>query len=241
MACCLFASVPLHAETPHLIFASANILNISEQHTDNNSGMAIELIQDMSQTMNFTYEVHYYPWSRAVDVIRQGKADVLVGVYYSDSRAEIMDYTQVALYQDEIRLYTNYGSEFDWQGDINQLLNKRIALIRGGSYGRALDHFKENMEVMEVTSVEQQFRLLRKGRIDVTANNVRNTSPILEKLKLQYNFTSHKPALALLPGYFAFSKKSKYVGWRQRFDNYLLKVNETGELKALQQRFNPKD
>lgn len=232
-------SFPIKADTPHLVFASANIINISEQHTDSNSGVAIELIQSMAQTMNFTYEVHFYPWSRAVDVMRQGKADVLIGVYYSDSRAELMDYTQVALYQDEIRLFTKYGSEFDWQGDINQLLNKRIALIRGGSYGRALDHFKKNMEVMEVSSVEQQFKLLHKGRIDVTANNVRNTWPILEDLKLQYNFTSHKPALALLPGYFAFSKKSKYVTWRKKFDEYLLKANDSGELKALQQRFNP--
>lgn len=221
------------------MFASVNILNISEQHTDHNTGVAIELIRDMSRDMNFTYDIHFYPWSRAIDVMRQGKADVLIGVYYSDSRAEIMDYTKIALYQDEIRLFTNYGSEFDWQGDINQLSGKRIALIRGGSYGRALDHFKKNMEVMEVTSVEQQFRLLHKGRIDVTANNVRNTWPILEGLKLQYNFSSHKPALALLPGYFAFSKKSKYLDWREKFDNYLLKVNETGELKALQQRLNP--
>lgn len=227
------------ANPPHLVFASVNILNISEQHTDHNSGVAIELIREMSRIMDFTYDIHFYPWSRAINVMLQGKADVLIGVYYSDSRAEFMDYTQIALYQDEIRLFTKYGSEFDWQGDINQLLNKRIALIRGGSYGRALDHFKTNMEVMEVTSVEQQFRLLHKGRIDVTANNVRNTWPILEELKLQYNFASHKPALALLPGYFAFSKRSKYVDWRKKFDDYLLKVNETGELKALQQRLNP--
>ncbi len=202
--------------------------------------MAIELLATMSQQLHFTYEIYYYPWSRAIDVMRHNKADVLIGVYFSDDRAKLMDYGKVALYQDEIRLFTNYGSEFDWQGDMNQLLNKRIALIRGGSYGRALDHFKKNMQIIEVNSVEQQFMLLHKERIDLTANNVRTTLPTLEKIKLKYSFTSHRPPLAILPGYFAFAKKSKHHDMLEKFDEYLLKMNDSGELKALQQRFNPK-
>lgn len=236
LLCC---SALVKAEPVHLTFATANILNISEQHADHSSGVAIELIEQMAQEMGFSYDIEFYPWSRAIEMMRKGKADVLIGVYYSDNRAEIMDYTKVALYQDEIRLFTNYGSEFDWQGDMNQLLNKRIALIRGGSYGRALDQFKTNMEVFEVGSVEQQFRLLHKNRIDLTATNVRTTLPTLERLKLQYNFTSHKPALAVLPGYFAFSKKSKHQALLPKFDEFLLRKNKNGELKAIQNRFNP--
>lgn len=223
----------------HLVFASANIQFVSEDHTDFYRGVAIELLDEMSSQMGFTYEIKFYPWSRAIQVMRLNQVDALIGVYYSDDRAKVMDFGKVAIYQDEIRLFSHYGNNFKWTGDINQLSNRSIALVRGGSYGRALDHFKSNMQVVEVSSIEQKFKLLLKDRVDFTANNVRNTWPLLQQLKLEKDFISHKPALTIQPGYFAFAKGSKNKELLKKFDQFMQNKNESGQLKALQQRFIP--
>ena len=193
----------------------------------------------MSGELNFTYEVNFYPLSRAVDVMARGKADGLIGVYYSDKRAEVMDYGAVPIYQDEIRLFSKPTLELEWDGDQKQLHNKRIALIRGGFYGPFLNKYKHNMEVIEVNSVSQQFKLLEKGRIDVTANNIRTAPVTMSVLQFEGKFISHLPALNIMPGYFAFSKRSKNKDMLKKFDQFMLELAKTGELKALQQRFNP--
>ena len=224
---------------PHLIFASADIKYISEDHTDYYRGVAIELLDEMSSRLGFTYKVRFYPWSRAIQVMRLNQVDGLIGVYYSDDRAKVMDYGKVAIYQDEIRLFSHYGSNFKWSGDVNQLSNRSIALVRGGSYGRALDHFKSNMQVVEVSTIEQKFRLLLKDRVDLTANNVRNTWPLLQQLKLEKDFVSHQPALTIQPGYFAFAKGSKHKALLEKFDEFMQNKNNSGELKSLQKQYIP--
>ncbi len=171
----------------------------------------------------------------------RGKADGLIGVYYSDKRAEVMNYGAVPIYQDEIRLFSKPSHNFQWDGDQKQLDNKRIALIRGGFYGQFLNKYKHNMEVIEVNSASQQFKLLEKGRIDVSANNIRTAPIMMSELQFEGKFISHKPALNVMPGYFAFSKRSKHKDMLKKFDQYMLELEKTGELKALQQRFNPQE
>ena len=235
----LFPSFLLACAKKHLVFASVNIVNISESNGKTNSGVAIELLNQLSAKLDFSYEVNYYPWSRAIKVMQSGKADALIGVYYTPARAEFMDYGRVALYQDEIRLFSQRQDKFTWLNNMAQLQNKRIALIRGGSYGANLDEYKNQMAVMDVSSVDQQFMLLAKGRVDFTANNVRTTQQILNRLGLQHQLVSHTPALTVLPGYFAFSKQSKYKALLAEFDQYLTELESSGELSALQHRLNP--
>lgn len=235
----LFASFASKANTPHLVFASIDIVHISEPHPDYNSGLAIELLDQMSQSLNFTYEVNFYPLSRGVDLVRRGKADGFIGIYYSDKRAEFMDYSQVVLYQDEMRLFSKPSLDFDWGGDGAQLKDKRIALVRGGAYGEVINKNRHYMQVVEVNSVDQQFKLLDKGRIDLTAYNTRTAPIAIARLQLTGKFISHQPALDIRRGYFAFAKRSKHKDMLKQFDQFLLQLEKTGELKALQQHFNP--
>ena len=237
---CLFAAYKVNAKPNlHVKFASADILYVSEHHKYHNEGMAIELIEQMSRQMNFSYEILYYPWSRAIQVMAQNKADVLIGVYYTPGRAKLMNYGSVPIYTDEIRLFSRPQNPFKWQGNINQLNDLTIALIRGGSYGQTLDAYLENMNVVYVSSVAQQFKLLNKKRVDLTANNVRNTWPILANLQLEQAVKSHQPVLTKQPGYFAFAKVSKHKNLMLKFDRFLNKKQQSGELQALQKQFIP--
>lgn len=225
-----------YSKHTHLVFATFNMTHIIEQHPDHNSGLAIELLDQMAAQLDFTYQVNFYPLTRALDMVRKGKADALIGIYYNDKRAELMDYGKVAIYQDEIRLFSKPELEFTWQGDPLVLNNKSIALLRGGSYGQLLNKQSQNMQVMEVNSVTQQFKLLGKGRVELIASNLRSSSVVLDRLQMQQAFVSHQPALTQVPGYFAFGKNSKHKAMLAQFDQFLLEMEKSGKLKALQQR-----
>lgn len=220
------------------MFAAIDIVNIVEDKVDHSEGLAIELLNRMSHQLNFTYDVNFYPLIRAVDLVRRGRADAFIGIYYSKTRAEFMDYSEIALFQDEMKLFSAVNANFNWQGDIEQLKNKRIALVRGGAYGAMLNKIRQEMHIIEVNSVNQQFNLLAKGRVDLIAYNGRTAPLILAKLKMTDKITSHLPALNIRRGYFAFSKHSKNREILKKFDQYMLELAKTGKLKALQQRFN---
>ena len=224
-------------DTPHFVFASAQFLGITVERNGKPHGLAITLLDKMSKEFQFTYEVQYLPWKRALQMAEKNKVDGIIGAYYSDERSRFLDYGTEAIYQDEFVLMSLKSAPFEWSGNLEQLHGKSFSLLRSASYGDWYDEIKSELDIIVVSTSMQQFELLKVGRAELIVNNQR-TSPVnIRKLNLQDKVRFHKPALTIREGYFTATKQSKLVPYLAKFDKYMALLSASGEMEQLRNQF----
>ena len=55
-------------------------------------------------------------WEEAQAAARDGKADMIFGIYYNDERAKYLDYVQPAFMFDDVAVFVAKGKEFPFKG-----------------------------------------------------------------------------------------------------------------------------
>lgn len=224
-------------DATHFVFASAQFLGITTERNGKPHGLAIALLDKMSKEFDFTYEVQYLPWKRALQMAEKNKVDGVIGAYYSDERAGFLIYGNEPIYQDEFVLMSLKSSSFEWSGNLQQLHGKSFSLLRSASYGDWYDEIKNELDIAVVSTSMQQFELLKVERVDLIVNNQR-TSPVnIRKLNLENKIRFHKPALTVREGYFTASKQSNLVPYLAKFDKYMALLSASGEMEQLRNQF----
>ncbi len=222
---------------PHFVFASAQFLGITEQKSGQPEGLAIALLNRLSQRFQFTYEVQYVPWKRALQMAKQSKVDGIIGAYYSEERAGYLTYAKQPIYEDQFVLISLQSKNIQWRGELSELTGRSFALLRSALYGEWYQKTSDAIDIAVVSSLLQQFELLSVGRVDFIVNNLR-TSPIqLKKLNLEGKVTFHQPALATRKGFFTATKTSKLVELLPQFDRYMQTLESDGLLQQLKTRY----
>ncbi|MCH8550789.1 MAG: transporter substrate-binding domain-containing protein [Natronospirillum sp.] len=130
-----------------------------------NQGIAIEIVRESLATQGFDLDWEIMPWARALYGARDGEYDVLVGVWYTEERAQFLHYSDPFL-ANEVKLIKRAGDDFDYQAP-EDLTGKRLGHIIEYAYGDVFDngeHFFKEPAVNLVTNI----RRLRRNMIDLT-------------------------------------------------------------------------
>ena len=114
---------------------------ISFKDGDNIAGAAPELVANIAKTLEVPLESKYMgTWEEAQAATRDGKADLIFGIYYNDARAEYLDYVQPAFMYDDVAIFVVKGKEFSFKGK-DDLIGKKGVTNKGESYGNEFDAF----------------------------------------------------------------------------------------------------
>ena len=79
-------------------------------------------------------------WADAQAATRDGKADMIFGVYFNDERAQYLDYVQPAFIYDDVAVFVLKGKGFEFKGQ-DDLIGKKGVTNEGESYGNDFDAF----------------------------------------------------------------------------------------------------
>ena len=96
-------------------------------------GAAPLLVGEIAQELNVPFEAKYMgSWSEAQSAARAGKADMIIGVYYNDERAEYLDYVQPAFAYDPVVVFVSSDKPFKFKGQ-DDLIGPRddLTLLHG--------------------------------------------------------------------------------------------------------------
>jgi polar amino acid transport system substrate-binding protein len=121
---------------------------IAYKDGDNIVGAAPTLVETIAKQLNIPLESKYVgTWEEAQAAARDGKADIIFGIYYNDERATYLDYVQPAFTFDDVAIFVVKGKEFPFT-DKNDLVGKKGVTNQGESYGNEFDAFmKEKLDV----------------------------------------------------------------------------------------------
>ena len=97
-------------------------------------------------------------WAEAQAAARDGKADMIFGIYYNDERATYLDYVQPAFMFDEVVVFVAKDKHLPTR-DENDLIGKKGVTNRGESYGNDFDAFiKDKLTVARANGIDARLQ-----------------------------------------------------------------------------------
>lgn len=152
----------------------------------------MQIVRAAYHSQGYDVEMHFVPWSRALNGIKYGQYDILPDPWWTQERAIFMQFSDPYM-KNEIKFIKRKGGPFEYTG-IGSLTGKLVGIIRGYGYG---DEFLNatNFNRSEVDQVVQNIRKLVLGRIDLTLEDeivarsiIRHEAP---ELLYQIEFTQN--------------------------------------------------
>lgn len=186
------------------------------------TGSAVKIIERASKKLNFKYEITLYPWVRATEMVKQGKADILIGPYKTVERENFMNFTDDHFYEDQIILVTLRDKKVKWSGDLSSLVNLKVGVVRGWALGKIYEKYKSKLQVTYAESTDKLLQMLQLERLDIIIIHKRSYT---EDIKTDFiditKFKILSPELSSQKGYFAFSKRKELSRFMKAFNNFI--------------------
>jgi polar amino acid transport system substrate-binding protein len=191
---------------------------IAYKDGDNIVGAAPTLVQTIAKQLNIPLESKYMgTWEEAQAAARDGKADIIFGIYYNDERATYLDYVQPAFTFDDVAVFVVKGKEFPFT-DKNDLIGKKGVTNQGESYGNEFDAFmKEKLDVARTNGIDAAFKDLLDGKADYLIAGYYPGLAEAAKEGLKDKVVALNQALLSQEMFVAFSKKSPCASLASKF------------------------
>ncbi|SHN24742.1 amino acid ABC transporter substrate-binding protein, PAAT family [Duganella sacchari] len=234
VALALGASAPQQGYAAELVAVGATFSHIFERDANGQwQGLGVDALRALAARAGDTVSFKLYPWPRAQAMVERGQADILIGPYKSPERAARFAFLDHAFYRDRMVFYMRREDDQPWHGDFAALKARRIATVRGWHYGTQFDQARAQLEISEVSQLENGLQMLARGRVDLLATNERNSTSLIDSLRLADALVPLCPDITQLDGYFAFPRDAKYATLRDRYNVLFTEMVRSGELARL--------
>jgi len=197
-------------------------------------GASPELVMSIAKELKVekVSSVNFGSWEKAQEAIKDGRADIIFGIYKDQARLSYMNYIEPPYMLDPVSIVLRSGEEIKFSEWSNLKGLKGVTNL-GESYGNQFDaYIKANLNVARANGVAQAFeQLINKqadyliigsypGKMEASKLNILSKLQFLPKPVLNANM------------YIAFSKKSKcYAELKGGFSAGIKKAVAKGEVR----------
>ncbi|WP_228612867.1 transporter substrate-binding domain-containing protein [Alkalimonas sp.] len=200
-------------------------------------GFSIQVLRAVSQQLSLSVNWQRLPWKRLMHHVQEGRADLILVMYHTDSRAEQFLFSDVSYVQDAIVLLCHRPCNTEFDGDVHALAMKEVALVRGFSYGQVLDALPLNALTM-VESDTMLLHLVAHGRLKLGIASYLTVSRSALMQQQNPPLEILEPFLAAVDIYFAFSRRSLLSSAQiQAFNQALVDFVQSPEYRALRTEY----
>jgi polar amino acid transport system substrate-binding protein len=213
-----------HPEYPVMAFKEGNRIN----------GAAPLLFGEIAKKIEVPFESKYMgSWSEAQSATREGKADMIIGVYYNDERTEYLEYVQPPFVYDPVQAFVANDQSFEFNGQ-DDLIGKKGIANEGESFGTTFDAFlKDKLTVRRVDGLAAAFDTLLSGDADYLIAAYYPATAELVRFGLEDKIQPLEPELFSEELFVAFSKKSPCGSLSSKFSEGISEMTESGRFREL--------
>ena len=198
-----FITTLSYAEDEPIIFAG-DIDYPPFQSIKNNQpiGINVDILRALSKVMHRDFDIQLMKWSEAQQLLLNEKVDALTEMAYSESRAQLYDFsTQTLLYKYTFFVKkdaTNFHKLTEAEG-------KTIAVTKGG-YPFQLMNPNKKIKLLIVSNYVDGFKQLLAGNVDAVAADAWVGAYALEEKRLASAIKFDSRSFAEQPGFIAVKK-----------------------------------
>jgi polar amino acid transport system substrate-binding protein len=198
------------------------------------AGAAPMLVEAIAKGLNVPLESKAMgSWADAQAAARDGKADMIFGIYYNDERAQYLDYVQPAFMFDDVAVFVAKGKAFPFTGQDN-LIGKKGVTSEGESYGNAFDAFmKDKLDVARTNGIDEAFKVLLDGKADYLIAGYYPGLAEASKEGVKDKVEVLDQALLTAEMFVAFSKKSPCASLAGKFGQAITEMTTDGSFDRM--------
>ena len=207
---------------------------IAYEDGDNIAGAAPALVGAIAKDLKIPLESKFMgTWEEAQAAARDGKADMIFGIYYNDERATYLDYVQPAFMFDDVAIFVVKGKEFPFKGQ-DALIGKKGVTNQGESYGNEFDAFiKDKLDVARAEGIDAAFKDLLAGKADYVIAGYYPGLAMAAELGVEDKIEALSPALLTAEMFVAFSKKSPCTSLAPQFGEAIAAMTTDGRFNQM--------
>jgi len=207
---------------------------IAYKDGDTIAGAAPTLVGAIAKDLKIPLESKFMgTWEEAQAAARDGKADMIFGIYYNDERAKYLDYVQPAFMFDDVAIFVVKGKEFPFKGQ-DDLIGKKGVTNQGESYGTDFDAFiKDKLDVARTAGINNAFKDLVDGKADYLIAGYYPGLAEAAKDGLKDQIVPLDQAVVTAEMFVAFSKKSPCRSLAEGFGKGITEMTTDGRFNAI--------
>ena len=172
-------------------------------------------------------------WEAAQAAARDGKADVIFGIYKNDARALYLDYIDSPFMADPVAVVVRKGAGFAF-GEWDTLKGRRGVTNEGESYGDTFDaYMAKELTVARAPGVGKAFAALLAGQADYMIVGLYPGRDEARRLRIAAKVEFLPKELVSAGMFVAFAKKSRCGALRAGFAAQLKAAVDGGKVPPL--------
>lgn len=223
---------------PTLTIAADEWCPINCSPNEKQIGIGIDLAKAIFEPLGYKINYVIMPWKEALEQVRTGKVDAVVGANKTDDSSLIFPVSYIYAMSDDF--YVQAGNPWRYQG-MASLAKQRVGVIEDYGYGNVISKFiADNSKVNGVvfkatgdTALKDNINRLLAGKVDVLVESRPVMDYTLQKLKLEDKI-EWAGGLAQGPVFIAFSPALSTSRMRaQQLDMGYIKLKNSGALEAM--------
>ena len=201
---------------------------------DNIAGAAPMLVEAIAKKINVPLESKAMgTWADAQAAAKDGKADMIFGIYYNDERATYLDYVQPAFVFDPVVVFVKKDKKVPFTGQ-DDLIGKKGVTNQGESYGNEFDAFiKDKLDVARADGIDNAFKDLLSGKADYLIAGYYPGVAEAAKAGVKDKIEVLDQALLTAEMFVAFSKKSPCTALADKFGQAITGMTTDGSFDAM--------
>jgi polar amino acid transport system substrate-binding protein len=183
--------------------------------------------------------VDFGSWQKAQDAIKEGKADIIFGIYKDPARVAYMNYIDPPYMLDPVAIVIRNGDSLRYS-EWSDLKGKKGVTNLGESYGTEFDaYIAKNLTVARANGVDKTFDALLSKQADYMIIGRYPGKLEAKKLNILAKVDFLPKNVVYGEMYVAFSKKSKcYASLQAGFSEGLKKAVSSGMIDGLLDQAN---
>jgi polar amino acid transport system substrate-binding protein len=197
-------------------------------------GAAPMLVEAIAKQLNVPLESKFMgSWSDAQTAARDGKADMIFGIYYNDERAKYLKYVEPAFMFDDVAVFVAKGKAFPFK-DRDDLIGKKGVTNEGESYGDEFDAFmKDKLDVVRTNGIDEAYKVLLSGKADYLIAGYYPGLAEAAKAGVKDEIEVLDQALLTAEMFVAFSRKSPCTALADKFGQAITEMTTDGSFDKM--------
>lgn len=203
-------------------------------------GILVDVVTEAFRRAGHTVKIQLMPWARCLAEARDGNVDGIFSAFRLPEREAFLAYTSIPVITQVEVFFVHADSDIRFNGNLNDLSNLRIGVIRDTSYGPAIDNLIKSGSWRNVTytsSVDSLVAMLAAKRVDLSPSYRHVFLDAVKQAGASGKIKELAPAVESIPSYLAFNKKQDYTKTMADFDKALASMKKDKSFDAIYAKY----
>jgi polar amino acid transport system substrate-binding protein len=227
----LFALRAAAAEEPPLIIDSPESHPYAWREDGQMKGLFHDLVTEAFRRANRKVEIRLIPWARAMEEVRQGRADGMFVLYKTPERERDFAFPDEPLTELRERIFVRRNARFDYMTDFSNFDGRRVGMLNYTVHGDKLSQALELRRIVakiQASSYESLVDMLASNRLDLAIGVDDAIIDAVLNRGLADKIREIQQVVDTIPAYLVFARNPRLTEAAADFDRALRAMKEDG-------------